>query len=197
MTSLYIFQRGGGVHPIIFLLFLSLLPIYRACDAFTWWPSRKESACQCRRCGLNPWVRKIFWRRKWLPTHSSIPAWEISWTEEPSRLQSMGLQRVGHDLATKQQNKASGVWQMHVFSWGHPAQLISHYGYGLWFPECEDLQMAWQILSFLVLRYYWDFFTNPSFYRKPQPLPLFFFRIENIRLLGLTTLFPILQVLLH
>ena len=109
----------------------------------------------------------------------------------------MGLQRVGHDLATKQQNKASGVWQMHVFSWGHPAQLISHYGYGLWFPECEDLQMAWHILSFLVLRYYWDFFTNPSFYRKPQPLPLFFFRIENIRLLGLTTLFPILQVLLH
>ena len=30
-------------------------------------------------------------------THSSILAWEIPWTEEPSRLQSMGLQRVGHD----------------------------------------------------------------------------------------------------
>ena len=32
--------------------------------------------------------------------HSTILAWEISWTEEPSRLQSMGLQRVGHDLET-------------------------------------------------------------------------------------------------
>ena len=30
-------------------------------------------------------------------THSSIPAWRILWTEEPGRLQSMGLQRVGHD----------------------------------------------------------------------------------------------------
>ena len=24
----------------------------------------KESACQCRRCGFDPWVRKIPWRRK-------------------------------------------------------------------------------------------------------------------------------------
>ena len=29
-------------------------------------------------------------------THSSILTWKIPWTEEPSRLQSMGLQRVGH-----------------------------------------------------------------------------------------------------
>ena len=33
----------------------------------------------------------------------SILAWEISWTEEPGGLQFMGLQRVRHDLATKQQ----------------------------------------------------------------------------------------------
>ena len=30
-------------------------------------------------------------------THSSILAWRIPWTKEPDRLQSMGLQRVGHD----------------------------------------------------------------------------------------------------
>ena len=30
-------------------------------------------------------------------THSSILAWEISWTEEPGGLQSMGSQKVGHD----------------------------------------------------------------------------------------------------
>ena len=38
---------------------------------------------------------------KELATHSSILAWRISWTEEPGRLQSMGISRVGHDLATK------------------------------------------------------------------------------------------------
>ena len=32
-----------------------------------------------------------------MATHSSILAWIIPWTEEPGRLQSMGLQRVGHD----------------------------------------------------------------------------------------------------
>ena len=32
-----------------------------------------------------------------MATHSSILAWKIPWTEEPGRLQSMGLQRVGHD----------------------------------------------------------------------------------------------------
>ena len=34
---------------------------------------------------------------KEMATHSSIPAWKIPWTEEPGRLQSRGLQRVGHD----------------------------------------------------------------------------------------------------
>ena len=37
---------------------------------------------------------------KEMATHSSILAWKIPWTEEPGRLQSMGLQRVGHDWAT-------------------------------------------------------------------------------------------------
>ena len=37
-----------------------------------------------------------------MATHSSIIlAWGISWAEEPGRLQSMGLHRVGDDLATK------------------------------------------------------------------------------------------------
>ena len=30
-------------------------------------------------------------------THSGILAWRMPWTEEPGRLQSIGLQRVGHD----------------------------------------------------------------------------------------------------
>ena len=33
---------------------------------------------------------------KVMATHSSTLAWEIPWTEEPGRLQSMGSRRVGH-----------------------------------------------------------------------------------------------------
>ena len=39
-----------------------------------------------------------------MATHSSILAWRIPWTEEPGGLQSVGSQRVRHDLVTKQQN---------------------------------------------------------------------------------------------
>ena len=40
---------------------------------------------------------------KEMATHFSILTWEIPWTEEPGMLQSMELQRVRHDLETKQQ----------------------------------------------------------------------------------------------
>ena len=42
-----------------------------------------------------------------MATHSSIFAWEIPWTEEAGGLQPMESQRVGHNLATKQQQ----IWQ--------------------------------------------------------------------------------------
>ena len=35
--------------------------------------SGKESACQSRRCGFDPWVGKIPWRRKWQPTPVLVP----------------------------------------------------------------------------------------------------------------------------
>ena len=38
-----------------------------------------------------------------MATHASILPWEIPWTEDPGGLQSMGLQTVGHNLGTKQQ----------------------------------------------------------------------------------------------
>ena len=38
---------------------------------------------------------------KEMATHTSILAWRIPQTEEPRGLQSMGLQRVGHNLVTK------------------------------------------------------------------------------------------------
>ena len=49
------------------------------------------------------WVLSLGWEdplEKGMATHPSILAWEIPWTEEPGGLQSMGLQRVGHNWAT-------------------------------------------------------------------------------------------------
>ena len=46
------------------------------------------------------WVQFLGWEdplEEAMATHSSILAWRIPWTEEPSGLQSIGLQRVGHD----------------------------------------------------------------------------------------------------
>ena len=40
-----------------------------------------------------------------MATHSSVLALRIPWTEEPGRLQSIGLQRAGQDLVTKQQQR--------------------------------------------------------------------------------------------
>ena len=57
----------------------------------------KAFAYNARRPGFDPWVGKIPNPEKEMATHSSILAWKIPWTEEPGRLQSMGLQRVGHD----------------------------------------------------------------------------------------------------
>ena len=42
-----------------------------------------------------------------MATHSNILAWEIPWTEEPGRLQSMGSQRVSYNSAIKQQQQHS------------------------------------------------------------------------------------------
>ena len=47
---------------------------------------------------------------KEMAIHSSILAWKIPWTQKPDRLQSMGLQRVGHDWETSLQP----VGQIHV-----------------------------------------------------------------------------------
>ena len=51
-------------------------------------------------------VRSLSWKdplEMEIATHSSILAWEISWTEEPGGLQSMGLQKSQRDSMTQQQ----------------------------------------------------------------------------------------------
>ena len=58
----------------------------------------KESACQCRRCkrcGFNPWVGKIPWRRKWQPTPVFLPRESHEWGSWQATV--ITLQRVRHD----------------------------------------------------------------------------------------------------
>ena len=50
------------------------------------------------------WVQSLGWEdplEKGIATYSSILAWRTPWTEESGALQSMGVTRVRHDLATK------------------------------------------------------------------------------------------------
>ena len=64
--------------------------------------SGKESTCQRKRHTTQ--VRPLDWEdplEEEMTTHSSILAWKIPQTEESGGLQSMGLQRVGHDWATE------------------------------------------------------------------------------------------------
>ena len=59
------------------------------------------------------WVRSLGQEdplEKEMAIHSSTIAWKIPWTEEPGRLQSMGLQRVGHNWATSHGFSSGHVW---------------------------------------------------------------------------------------
>ena len=54
---------------------------------------------KCLPAMRETWVRSLGREdplEKEMETHSSTLTWKIPWTEEPSRLQSMGSQRVGH-----------------------------------------------------------------------------------------------------
>ena len=56
-----------------------------------WWLSDKESACQCRRHGFDPWIRKIPLRRIWQPTPVFLPGKSKGQSHcSPGRLQSTG-----------------------------------------------------------------------------------------------------------
>ena len=67
-------------------------------------PLVKKIHPQCGRAGFDPWVGKIPWRRVWQPTPVFLPG-GCPWTDEPGGLQSMGLQRIGHNWVTKQSTK--------------------------------------------------------------------------------------------
>ena len=68
-----------------------------------WWLSSNESTCQYKGHRFDPWSGKTPGEGN--GTCSNILAWEIPWTEESNRLQTLGSQRVRHNLVTKQQQQ--------------------------------------------------------------------------------------------
>ena len=71
------------------------------------WLSGKESTCQCRRHRLDPWVRKIPWKRKWQPT----PVFLLGKSHGQRSLiyGPWSPKRLGHGLGTKQQQVHSPI----------------------------------------------------------------------------------------
>ena len=66
-----------------------------------WWLSGKESACQCRTHGFEPWVWKIFWRKKWQPTPVFLSG-KSQGQRSLAGYSPWGRRRVRLDLVTKQ-----------------------------------------------------------------------------------------------
>ena len=73
-----------------------------------WWLSGKELACQFRRYRFNSWLRKIPWRGKWQPTPIFLPG-KSHGQRKLVGYNPWGLKRVGHNLATKQQQQWSWI----------------------------------------------------------------------------------------
>ena len=81
------------------------LTFYRVLKPFECFPVIsvvKNLPANARDSGLTPGSERSLGEKT--AAHSSIFAWEIPWTEEPGGLQSIGLPKSRHDLATKQQN---------------------------------------------------------------------------------------------
>ena len=77
--------------------------------------SGKEPACLCRK--FETLVRSLGQEdpmEKEMATYSSTLAWRIPWTEEPGRLQSIGLHRVGHDWSELARILTRGKWDLIV-----------------------------------------------------------------------------------
>ena len=65
--------------------------------------------------------------------HSSTLAWKIPWMEDPGMLQSMGLLRVRHDLATEQQVVVNSFFNAGIL-------LVTKLG------------LSWQVFSLTILK---------------------------------------------
>ena len=76
-------------------------PLYEFPQRF----SGKESTCQSKRWGFDPWVGMIPWRKKWQPSPVFLPE-ESHGQRSLVGLSPWGCKRVRHDLGIKKQHQA-------------------------------------------------------------------------------------------
>ena len=97
--------------------------------------------------------RYINWEtEKPMAPHSSTLAWKIPWTEEPGRLKSMGLHRVGHDWrdsAAAAATKKSIYIYMLLYDWALIESILTLKYFNLLVYKFNEKMEKW--------RYYWTF----------------------------------------
>ena len=96
LTGTHSFTVLALLFLVVFILFFWFVEVCYPHYWPPWWHRSKEFTCQCRRHGIDPWVRKIPWRRKWQPTLVFLPGkshgqrslvsyrprgWQKSWTQ--------------------------------------------------------------------------------------------------------------------
>ena len=119
-------------------------------------------------------VQSLGWKdllEKEMAIHSSIPAWKIPWTEEPGRLQSMGLQRVGHDWATS-------------LSFFHGHLIFDKGGKNIqWRKDNLFNKWYWENWSTPVKEWNWEYFLTPYTKINSKWIKYLNVRPETIKLL--------------
>ena len=98
---------------VLVLFYFRGLALIFACHCISFWGllgtrwcSGKESACQCRKHGFNPWVGKVPRSREWQPAPVFLPG-KSHGQRSLEHHSPWGCQRVEHDFMTKQQQQES------------------------------------------------------------------------------------------
>ena len=99
-SQLYTFIKPNITIQLVLYINYTSINLAERKPGFPNWCSGKESACQCRRCKrlrFSPWMGRSPGVGNGNP--SETLTWKIPWTEEPGRIQSVGLQRGAHSWA--------------------------------------------------------------------------------------------------
>ena len=104
-----------------------------------WWPSGKESTCQCRRHEFDLWVGKIPWRKKWQPTPVFLPD-KCHGQRSLVGYHPWDLKRVKDSLATEQQQYL--MYQkiclyLHILEFCHISIPVLIITFSLWFCNLQ------------------------------------------------------------
>ena len=131
-------------------------------------------------------VQSLGWKdplEEGMATHSSILAWRIPWTEKPGRLQSIGLQRVGHDWSdltctAMQTNRYEQKEKESLFPWKRNWQFLERFNSfhkcnNSWQDHCKRSYACMFTLSSCV-----QLFATPWTVALQAPLSMAFLRQE-------------------